>query len=287
MSWWERNFKKALQGAVNFLNNVDIDGTLNVDGVELKDGGITTTANINMGGNLIAADTFKIAPNTVDTNDNKEAYFCGGGAATTNQGAFIRVAGNEHTNTGQAWIYAGNHASAHLNGYTTNNAAEHRRWLASLANPHERFVRNASAAPEQRIGNATLYGHGAFVSSGSYSSSGVPINLTGSYGVLHRIWVAARTTFVGHCYVSCSTTGTNYYTRVLAFTVRCDAAGSTPAVAVTVIHTDPGSGTTVDVIIGGGKSGGSSYFQVTARDTSASNSYQATSAVVGAIIEAA
>lgn len=79
--------------------------------------GLVLSADINLSG---AATTHRIGPNTADAADSSRTFISGGGALSTDRGAYVGACGNEFGSSVSGWVQiaTGNASGAriHLNG---------------------------------------------------------------------------------------------------------------------------------------------------------------------------
>ena len=117
-------FDMSAAGAATFNNkvtateldisgNVDVDGITNLDVVDI-DGAVDMASTLGVTGVATFSGTvvgnatnFDIMQNTSDASDNRRTRIGGGGDVSQSRGAFIELAGNEHTNTGDIILNAG------------------------------------------------------------------------------------------------------------------------------------------------------------------------------------
>lgn len=110
-----------IQMPTNSSNDVDVPETRVaisfVETVALVMAELLTLTNgdLLMGASAVSNT---VRSNTADASDNGSMALCGGGAAATTRGAFIRAYGNEHANVGALDLFAGNVTGGHVDIHT-------------------------------------------------------------------------------------------------------------------------------------------------------------------------
>jgi hypothetical protein len=105
------------------LQGVDGSSTITALTFDISEAGAATfndsvTADTLIGG----ASNFDIRQNTSDGSDNQRTRIGGGGDVSQSRGAFIELAGNEHTNTGDIILNAGDVSGGDIVFKTDNTA---------------------------------------------------------------------------------------------------------------------------------------------------------------------
>ena len=116
----------TLQGSIFYKHNGDTLGistgsTNRTARLSINETTSTLTSNLSLEGSLIGDSTnFDIYQTSSDTSDNRRTRIGGGGDVSQSRGAYIELAGNEHSNTGQLILNAGNVSGGDIL-FKTNN----------------------------------------------------------------------------------------------------------------------------------------------------------------------